>query len=149
MTDASRQSNPGSNGAERIRIVVADDLPEMLEAVEQRLAPEYEIVGKASDGLALVECVTKMRPDLLVTDISMPKLSGLEALRRLRQLGVETPAVVLTIHDDEELFNEAFSLGAHGFVIKPQLETDLRVAVREVLAGRSFVSKRLKQTSRR
>lgn len=117
----------------------------MLYAVEQRLAPEYEIVGKASDGLALVECVRRLRPNLLVTDISMPKLTGIEALRRLRQLGLETPAIILTVHEDEELLNEALSLGAHGFVIKLQMETDLRLAVQEVLAGRTFVSKRLRR----
>jgi DNA-binding NarL/FixJ family response regulator len=131
--------------ARRIRIVIADDLPEMLDVIEQRLAAEYVIVGRATDGFVLVESVCSLQPDVVVTDISMPRLSGIEALRRLRSLGVRTPTVILTIHEDEDLAREALRLGALGFVLKSRLEDDLRVAIAEALAGRRFVSERLRQ----
>lgn len=131
--------------AKHIRIVIADDLPEMLDVIEQRLAAEYVIVGRATDGFALVESVRSLQPDVVVTDISMPRLNGIEALRRLRSLGVKTPAVILTIHEDEDLAREALRLGALGFVLKSRLEDDLRVAIAEALAGRRFVSERLRQ----
>ena len=76
---------------EQIRVVVADDVPEMVDAVAKRLAPDCIVVGRASDGAALIECALELAPDLLVTDVSMPKLTGIEALRRLRHLGVQIP----------------------------------------------------------
>lgn len=130
---------------ERIRIVIADDFPEMLDTVEQRLAPDYEIVGKVPDGLALVECTGRLQPDLLVIDISMPKLNGIDALRQLRSMGVQTPAIILTNHDDEDLAKEALSVNAQGFVLKSRLGSDLRMAVGEVLAGRIFISETVRK----
>ena len=128
---------------QRKRIVVADDFPEMLDTVERHLAPDHEIVGMVADGLALVECVLRLQPDLMVIDVSMPKLNGVDALGRLRSLGVRTPAIILTNHDDEDLATRVLSAGSQGFVIKSQLGHDLRLAVADVLAGRVFVSKAL------
>jgi len=130
---------------ERKRIVIDDDFPEILDTVEQCLAPDYEIVGKVPDGLALVECTCRLQPDLLVIDISMPKLDGIDALRQLRSRGVQTPAIILTNHDDEDLAQEALSLNAQGFVLKSHLGSDLCVAVVEVLAGRIFISETLRR----
>ena len=124
----------------RLCIVVADDSLEMLDVVERCLAPDYEIVGKVQDGLALVECACRLQPDLLVTDFSMPKLNGIEVLQRLRSLGVQIPVIVLTMHDDEDLAKELLSAGAQGFVLKSRMGSDLRLAVCEVLAGRTFTS---------
>jgi DNA-binding NarL/FixJ family response regulator len=125
---------------EQVRVVIADDVPEIADAVAKRLAPDYTVIGRVSDGVALVECALELAPDLLVTDVSMPKLTGIEALRRLRDLGVQIPAIILTVHEDEELVKEALSLGVRGFVLKRQLVSDLPLAVREVLSGRTFVS---------
>ena len=124
----------------QIRVVVADDVPEMVDAVAKRLAPGCAVIGSVSDGAALVECALKLAPDLLVTDVSMPKLTGIEALRRLRDLGVQIPAIILTVHEDEELLKEALSLGARGFVLKRELVRDLPLAVHEVMGGGAFVS---------
>jgi DNA-binding NarL/FixJ family response regulator len=124
-----------------MRLVVADDFPEIIDAVERCLAPEYEIVGRVSDGVALVEAVCQLKPDLLVSDVSMPKMTGIEAVRRLRNLGCQTPAIILTIHDDEELVKEALASDAKGFVLKSRLGRDLPLAVREVLAGRTFIGR--------
>jgi DNA-binding NarL/FixJ family response regulator len=129
----------------RIRVFVADDVSEVIDVVEQRLNSEYEIVGRANDGVALVEGVCELRPDILITDISMPRLTGIEALRKLRDLGVKTPTVILSVHEDEELAREALLRGALGFVLKSRLQDDLLVAVQEALAGRTFISERLRK----
>jgi DNA-binding NarL/FixJ family response regulator len=124
----------------RIRVVVADDFPEMFEAVAKCLTPDCEIADKVADGVALVESARKLQPDLLVTDISMPRLNGIEALRQLRSMSLQTPVIVLTINDDEELAKEAFLAGAQAFVLKSRMGSDLPEAVQEVLAGRTYTS---------
>jgi DNA-binding NarL/FixJ family response regulator len=124
----------------QIRVLVADDVPGVLDAVARRLPPNCTVIGRVADGPALVEYALELAPDLLVTDVSMPKLTGIEALRRLRQLGIRIPAIILTIHADEDILKEALSLGVQGFVLKGQLVRDLSLAVRHVLEGRTFVS---------
>jgi len=123
-----------------IRVIVADDFPAMLEAVGKCLAPSCEIIEKVTDGFALVESACRLRPDLLVTDISMSKLNGIEAVRQLRNKGLKTPVIVLTIIEDKDIANEALSAGAQGFVVKSRMGRELRTAVREVLAGRTYTS---------
>lgn len=135
--------------SQRKRIVIADDFARMLDAVERRLAIDYDVVGKALDGVELVEYACRLRPDLMVVDFAMPRLNGIDALRHLRSIGIEIPSVILTMHEDEDLAPEARSVGAQGFVIKSRLETDLRLAVEEVLAGRSFTSEPLSHGMRR
>lgn len=124
----------------KIRIVIADDMPGILDAVAQRLSQRYEVVGRASDGAALVEYVRNLKPDLIVTDVSMPKLTGLAALQALREQGIQIPAVILTVHEDDDVIKEARSFGAMGFVLKRRLVSDLCLAVHETLNGRTFVS---------
>lgn len=130
-----------------IRVLIADDTPSMLDAVEEQLASDYIIVGKVTDGIALVAYARDLDPDILVTDISMPKLTGIEALRQLRNFNVKTPVVILTVCDDEEVVKEALSLGARGFVLKCRLTTDLQLAICEVLAGRTFVSEGIRKVT--
>jgi DNA-binding NarL/FixJ family response regulator len=134
------QTNPVQNSSKHLRIVLADDMPEIMEAVAERLFPNFSVVAKCYDGAALIDCVVKYRPDLIVTDISMPKLSGIEALRRLRHRGFQTPAIILTVHQDEDLIKEALALGVQGFVLKRRLITDFHLAVRAALNGGTFVS---------
>lgn len=128
----------------RRRIVIADDSPEMLAIVEARLLQHYEIVGKAKDGLELIECVARLRPDVLVTDISMPGVSGIEVLRRLRSQAIHIPAVILTVHEDEELLEASLSHGAFGFVLKSRIDRDLVAAIQEALEGRVYISERMR-----
>jgi DNA-binding NarL/FixJ family response regulator len=125
---------------EPIRVIVADDFPSMLEAVSKCLAPGCEIIEKVTDGMALVESAFRLQPDLLVTDISMSKLNGIEAVRQLRSRGLKTPVIVLTIIEDRDIANEALSAGAQGFVLKSRMGSELPLAVREVLAGRTYIS---------
>ena len=147
MTEVRGKHEPCSSEhvSRRIRVFVADDVSEVIDVVEQRLNSEYEIVGRANDGVGLVEGVCELRPDILITDISMPRLTGIEALRKLRDLGVKTPTVILSVHEDEELAREALLRGALGFVLKSRLQDDLLVAVQEALAGRTFISERLRK----
>ena len=112
----------------------------MLEHLTQLLTPEFEVVGAVRDGRAALEAVAGLQPDLLVLDISMPVLSGLEAARELQRQGTGPKIVFLTVHEEPEFVRESFATGASAYVIKPRLATDLAMAIREVLAGRPFVS---------
>ncbi len=121
-------------------MLLADDHKAMLEHVTQLLEPEFEVVGAVRDGRALLEAVAGLEPDLLVLDISMPVLSGLDAARELQRQGVHTKIVFLTVHEEPEFVRASFASGATGYVIKPRLATDLAVAIREALAGHTFIS---------
>lgn len=123
-----------------VRVLLADDSPSMLQAARRILEPEFEVVGTVDDGQAVLEATKSLNPDVLVLDISMGVMSGLEAARLLRRIGSTAKIVFLTVHNDQDFVEEAFSAGAVGYVIKPRLGTDLLVAVREALIGHRFVS---------
>ena len=122
------------------RILLADDSPSMLQAARSILEPEFQVVGTVEDGQAVLEATEQLHPDVLILDISMGTLSGLEAARLLMSVGSKAKIVFLTVHKDPEFVEEAFSAGAVGYVVKPRLGTDLLVAVREALMGHTFVS---------
>lgn len=123
-----------------VRVLLADDSPSMLQAARRILEPEFEVVGTVDDGEAVLEATKSLNPDVLVLDISMGVMNGLEAARLLRRIGSTAKIVFLTVHNDQDFVEEAFSAGAVGYVIKPRLGTDLPVAVREALMGHTFVS---------
>lgn len=129
-----------SKGHTLVRVLLADDSPPMLQAARRILEPEFQIVGTVDDGEAVLEATRTLKPDVLILDISMGVMSGLEAARLLTRIGSKAKIVFLTVHDDQEFVEEAFSAGAVGYVIKPRLGTDLPVAVREALIGHTFVS---------
>ncbi len=124
----------------RIQVFLADDHEAMRERVAKLLATECDIVGSATDGRETIVSVTKLKPDVLVLDITMHDLSGIEEARRLKEDGAGLPIVFLTVHEDPEFAKEAIETGALGYVIKPRMVSDLMVAVKEAHAGRSFVS---------
>lgn len=124
----------------RVRVLLADDHPAVRESVLRLLAPEYDVVGAVGDGQSLIDAMDRLRPDVLVLDISMPVMSGIQAARRIKEAGSKVRIVFLTIHEDPEFVRETVVVGALGFVSKPRLASDLPLAIREVLAGRSFVS---------
>lgn len=124
----------------RVRVLLADDHPAVRESVLRLLAPEYDVVGAVGDGQSLIDAMDRLRPDVLVLDISMPVMSGIQAARRIKEAGSQVRIVFLTIHEDPEFVRETVAVGALGFVSKPRLASDLPLAIREVLAGRSFVS---------
>jgi DNA-binding NarL/FixJ family response regulator len=125
----------------KIRVLLADDHEAILEQVRLELGEDFEIVGSVGNGRDAVEAVLRLHPDVLVTDISMPILDGLQAARRLRSSNCATKIVFLTIHSDPDFVAAALSAGAFGFVTKPHLSTDLIPAIREALEGHVFVSR--------
>ncbi len=121
-------------------MLLADDHTAMLDRVRRLLEKDYEVVGAVRDGQAALDAVEELDPDVLVLDISMPVLSGIEAATRLKQAGSKAKIVFLTVHDDPDFVREALAAGALGYVVKPRLASDLPMAVKEAIAGRSFVS---------
>jgi DNA-binding NarL/FixJ family response regulator len=125
------------------RILLGDDHGLLLEAFARLLEPEVTVVGRATDGRALVRAALELRPDVVVVDISMPELNGLEAGRQIRQALPATRLVVLTVHEDPQLAAEAFRSGAAGFVVKSSAASELLQAIRDALAGRRYLTPRV------
>ena len=133
----------GENGSEHhafVRVLLADDSPSMLQEARRILEPEFQVVGTVDDGEAVLEATQTLKPDVLILDISMGVMNGLEAARLLTRIGSKAKIVFLTVHNDQDFVEEAFSAGAVGYVIKPRLGTDLPIAVREALMGHTFIS---------
>lgn len=126
----------------RPRVLLADDHKLLLEAFTSLLEPECEVVGTAGDGRAVVAESKRLRPDIVVLDISMPGLNGLEAGRQIRAAVPETRLIYLTMNEDPDLAAEAFRLGASGFLLKSCAASELFRAIQEVLKGRSYVTPR-------
>jgi DNA-binding NarL/FixJ family response regulator len=112
----------------------------MRERVVRLLDPEFEVVGVVDNGKALLEAAARMQPDVVVADISMPILSGIESAQRLREAGSTAKIVFLTVHEDPDFLRAALAAGGAGYVVKSRLASDLRAAIKEALAGRLFVS---------
>lgn len=127
----------------RSRILIADDHADMREQLARMLAPEHDVVALVSDGKAAVEAAVQLAPDLALLDISMPVMSGIAAARRLKQCARTTKVVFITCHTDAAYVEEAFRLGAAGYVLKPNLASELPDAIREVLSGSSYRSPQL------
>jgi len=125
------------------RVVLADDQREMLDAVSNALGGDFDVVSTVADGASAIESVARLDPDLLVLDISMPILDGLKAAARIRESGSRVKVLFLTVHDDPDYVEAAFSAGARAYVLKARLGTDLLPALRAVLQGRTFVSRPL------
>lgn len=123
------------------RILLADDHRRLTEMEERFLSTEFEVVGKVGDGQALFDEALRLKPDVIVTDISMPILNGIEAAERLRDSGCKSRIVFLTIHSDAEFVRRCLSAGAFGYVAKPRMASELIPAIREALDGRIFVSR--------
>jgi two-component system response regulator NreC len=121
----------------RARILIADDHANMLERVSRVLATDYDIVAKVADGLTAVDAVVKLKPDLAIFDISMPGLTGLEAVAKLTKIGRDARVIFLTVHEDQEFVDAARSVGAFGYVLKRNILTDLLPVVRRALAGQT------------
>ena len=122
------------------RIILADDHPAFLEQVRLLLSEEFDIVAAVDNGEATVEAVTHLQPDVAILDISMPRLSGLEALARLHTAGDRTPIVILTMHEGPEFQSAARTAGATGYVIKRQVGTHLLRAIQAVIEGRAITA---------
>ena len=127
-----------------IRVLIADDNPSMLDEVIRLLQHEFEVVGIARDGQAVIERGIHLAPDVFVLDIFMPIISGIEAAARLKQSGSETNVVFLTVQMDPDFVRTCLATGASGYVSKSHLATDLVAAIRCAMEGTVFVSPRLR-----
>lgn len=123
-----------------IRVLLVDDNLATLARVSTALAPGCVIVGVMRDGHAALAAARDLSPDVIVLDISMPGMNGLELARRLGQMGSKAALVFLTVHGEQEFVTAARDVGALGYVEKPRLAVDLLHAVREARAGRPFFS---------
>jgi len=122
------------------RVLLADDHTLLLGAYEKLLAGECEIVGQVADGRALVTAAEKLQPDVIVLDIAMPLLNGLEAGRQIKRKLRDVKLVFLTMNEDPELAAEAFRSGASAYLLKRSPASELTTAIREVMNGRSYVT---------
>jgi DNA-binding NarL/FixJ family response regulator len=125
----------------RTRVVVADDLSPVLTTVAALLRESFDVVGLVSDGPAALEATLRLRPDLVVLDISMPAMSGIEVAHELRKLGNKAKIVFLTVHEDSDILRTCHAAGGLGYVVKLLMDTDLVPAVNEALAGHVFTSR--------
>jgi DNA-binding NarL/FixJ family response regulator len=124
----------------RARILLADDHQLVLERVTRLLQSAFDVVGAAHDGQEMVEQAMRLMPDVIVTDISMPGLSGLEAVHQLHALGRSVPIIFLSVHNSPEFVEACLAEGALGFVTKSQMRRDLIPAINAALSGRSYIS---------
>lgn len=126
--------------AEKPRLLLADDNPAMLSRVSGFLAKDFHIVAAVTDGDAALRDHEENSPDLLVLDISMGKVGGLEVARMLRKRGCQTPIVFLTVHREADFLNAALASGGTAYVVKSHMTHDLVPAIKAALSGEMFVS---------
>jgi len=122
------------------RILIADDHTLVAEACKKLLESDYEIVATVGDGRSLIRAATELRPQLIIVDVSMPLLNGLDAGQQIKELIPSVKLVYLTMNHDADLAAEAFRRGASGYLLKTCAFSELAVAVREVLRGKSYLS---------
>ena len=122
------------------RVLLADDTPEILEQIARLLQGNAEIVGMARNGQEVLELAAVADIDVLILDISMPLLNGIQVASRLKERGHTAKIAFVTVHEDRDYVEAAWSVGALGYVLKSRLGTDLLSALREVSAGRAFCS---------
>jgi DNA-binding NarL/FixJ family response regulator len=124
----------------RPRVLLADDHKIVTEGLKGLLEPEFELVGTVEDGRALLAAAEKLRPDVIVADISMPLLNGIDSVRQIKQVHDEIKVVFLTMHPDVTYAVSAFEAGASGYVLKHSAPTELVAAIRSALRGKTFVT---------
>ena len=117
----------------RARILLADDHPRFPEMEARLLEPEFEVIGLVGNGQALIEEAIRLKPDIIITDISMPIVDGIEAVDRLRELGCTSRIVFLSVHSDTDFMSRCFSTGALGYVVKSRIASELVPTIRRAL----------------
>ena len=128
----------------RKRILLADDHKFITEGLKSLLDPDYDVVGIVSDGKALVEEAARLKPDVIVADISMPRLNGIEAIRQVVEQNSQARIIVLTMHPDITYATRALEAGAAGYVLKHSAPQELIQAIEVSLVGKKFITERIK-----
>lgn len=124
------------------KLFIVEDHTILREGLKALLStkPEWEIVGEAGEGDAAIRGVEKLQPDLVLMDLSLPKMNGTEAIREIKRRCPNTKIVALTVHKTEEYISAAFKAGAEGYVLKDATHAELELAIRHVLSGKKFIS---------
>lgn len=127
---------------ENLRIVLAEDHTILREGLRALLSadPDFEIIGEAQDGREAVRCVEKLEPDLLLMDLSMPRMSGMDAIREIKKRYPEIKIIALTVHKTEEYLLNTLQAGADGYVLKDATHDELVLAIKNVMGGKSYLS---------
>jgi CheY-like chemotaxis protein len=129
----------GSNYMAKPRILLADDHPEVLDGLRGLLDELGEVVGIVEDGQALVEAAQRLQPDIIISDISMPRMNGLDATRALQACAPQSKVIILTVHREAVYLSLAFNAGARGYLLKRSAVAELPHAVLHVLAGDRYI----------
>jgi DNA-binding NarL/FixJ family response regulator len=122
------------------RVIIADDHTMLVEAFEKLLSPECDVVAKVADGRALLTAVNELRPDVVVLDLSMPLLNGLDAARQIKQSHPSVRLVFVTMNEDPDLAAQAFRIGGAAYLLKRSAGSELLTAIREAMRHRSYVT---------
>ena len=127
---------------EKYRVVIAEDYTILREGLKALLSsdPVFEIVGEAADGREAIQCVERLKPNLVLMDLSMPRMNGMDAIREIKKRSSPTKILVLTIHRAEEYILATLKAGADGYILKDSTQSELMMAVKSVLAGKHFIS---------
>lgn len=127
---------------EKKQIVIAEDYTILREGLRALLssASDLEVIGEAEDGRSAVRCVSDLEPDLVLMDLSMPKMSGIDAIREIKKSFPQTKVIALTVHEKEEYILASLQAGADGYVLKDATRAELMTAIRTVLDGKRFLS---------
>jgi DNA-binding NarL/FixJ family response regulator len=131
----------------RATILLADDHELIIEGLRHVLEPYYQIVGVAGDGRALLIAAAGLQPDVIIVDVSMPLLNGIEAVRQMRKTGQKAKIIFLSMHPDLIYVTEALQAGGAAYVLKSSAGTDIATAVRHVLQGKTFLSQSIDQSA--
>jgi DNA-binding NarL/FixJ family response regulator len=126
--------------SQRIRVLLADDHKIVLDGLKSMLEPRFELAGTVEDGRALVSAAQHLQPDVIVVDISMPLLNGIEAVRQIKKFDKHVKVVFLTMHPDVTYAIRAFEAGASGYVLKHSASSELLTAIQEAMKGRTYVT---------
>lgn len=121
------------------RVLLADNHPALLKVTAELLKPQFDIVATAADGATLVSEALRLCPDVIVADITLPVLSGIDAVRQLRESGLSARVVILTVHSEQQFIEACIAEGALGYVLKSQMKAHLIPAVQAAIAGQSYI----------
>ena len=126
----------------RRRIVIAEDYTILREGLRSLLSshPEFEIVGEAEDGQEAIRSVDKLKPDLALMDLSMPRMNGMDAIKEIKKRSPQTKVLVLTVHKTEEYIHAALQAGADGYILKDSTHAELGLAIKNILEGKRYIS---------
>lgn len=129
----------------RIRLLLADDHTLVSDGFRKLLEPEFEVVGTVEDGRALLRAAEELKPDLVLVDVGMPLLNGLDAARQLRKVMPKLKIIFLTMNPDSDVAGEALRIGASGYLLKNSNADELLKAVRSVVRGMTYVTPKIRQ----